>query len=574
MRTGRRAETPQPVNFPRGLLKIIAVTIEGPDGEYETTALLDEGSTATLIDSEVATRIGAVPIRQERVRLEGVGDMSKVVDALQKAYLARASTMHAPSVSLTSRLDDWRMAGPGSTTSLLQLLESDLAWAEKTLLRHSQWDCFAEEITHLRASQPLPKASRIASLCAFLDKDNLLRADTRIKLALTATEDVKAPIILDGRSHIVRLLIMELHVKMGHGFDETVLNELRQRYRIINARKTIKSVSSSCAGCRRFKGRPVLPPTGDLPLERLNHHTRPFTFTGLDYFGPFAVAVGRRQEKRYVALFTCLVTRAIHLEVVTTLSADAAITSLRRFIARRGSPKQILSDNGTNFVGASKEMRKLHGGPVIDFATNGRIRWRFIPPAAPFMGGAWERLVRTVKNALKTTLKNRSLPKEDTFRTLLLEAEAIVNSRPLTYVPTATDAPEAITPFHFLIGTSSVVPWTNDLTDGEFSQRQEWRKALRLADHFWARWLREYLPTLREKLKESQPYQDIKEGDVVLIVDPTLPRGLWPLARVSRTYPGQDGRVRVADLLTKGGTLRRPARKLIVLEAQPVATEF
>ncbi|XP_041969962.1 uncharacterized protein LOC121726601 [Aricia agestis] len=200
-------------------------------------------------------------------------------------------------------------------------------------------------------------------------------------------------------------------------------------------------------------------------------------------------------------------------------------------------------------------MRKLHGGPVIDFATNGRIRWRFIPPAAPFMGGAWERLVRTVKNALKTTLKNRSLPKEDTFRTLLLEAEAIVNSRPLTYVPTATDAPEAITPFHFLIGTSSVVPWTNDLTDGEFSQRQEWRKALRLADHFWARWLREYLPTLREKLKESQPYQDIKEGDVVLIVDPTLPRGLWPLAKVLRTYPGQDGRVRVADLLTKGGTL-------------------
>ncbi|XP_047994983.1 uncharacterized protein LOC125233145 [Leguminivora glycinivorella] len=136
------------------------------------------------------------------------------------------------------------------------------------------------------------------------------------------------------------------------------------------------------------------------------------------------------------------------------------------------------------------------------------------------------------------------------------------------------DAPEAITPFHFILGSSSVVPWTTSLTDADLSRRCDWRRTLRLADHFWARWLREYLPTLRQRGPNNNNLLNLGEGDVVLIADPTLPRGLWPLGRVAKVYLGPDGAVRVADVHTKGGVLRRPARKLILMEAatQPATT--
>jgi hypothetical protein len=278
------------------------------------------------------------------------------------------------------------------------------------------------------------------------------------------------------------------------------------------------------------------------------------------------VTIYRRQEKRYVALYTCLVTRAVHLEMVTSLSSDAAIMSLRRFIARRGSPTTIFSDNGTNFVGASRELRRLHEESVEEYATNHKIKWRFIPPASPFMGGAWERLVRTVKTALGSCLTNQPL-KEDVLATLLLEAEAIVNSRPLTYISSSSESPEAITPFHFILGTSSTVPWTSALTDADLQRRCDWRKTLRLADQFWARWLREYLPTLRPRGATTNNASNLGEGDVVLIADPSLPRGLWPLGRIEKAYLGPDGAVRVVDVRTRGGLLRRPARKIIMLEA-------
>jgi transposase InsO family protein len=154
-------------------------------------------------------------------------------------------------------------------------------------------------------------------------------------------------------------------------------------------------VASSCLRCRIRKSLPRSPATGDLPPERLAHNNRPFTCVGLDFFGPVLVSVGRRSEKRYVALFTCLTVRAVHIEVVGSLSTDAAIMALRRFIARQGTTT-LYSDNGTAFVGASRELARLYEQPVQEFAANERIAWKLIPPSAPFMAGCWERLVSVV----------------------------------------------------------------------------------------------------------------------------------------------------------------------------------
>ncbi|XP_063390115.1 uncharacterized protein LOC134675735 [Cydia fagiglandana] len=459
-----------------------------------------------------------------------------------------------------------------NTTSPHQLHASDMIEAEKMLVRQAQTESFPEELSNLRSSKPVPKNSRIKKLAPTLDGEGLMRQNTRISSAPGVNDEMKSPMILDGRHYISRLLILHEHIKAAHQFNELVLNELRQRYSILRARGTIRSVASACLKCKRWNTKPIQPQTGNLPPERLDHHKRPFTHVGLDYFGPILVTLYRRSEKRYIALYTCLTTRALHLEIVNSLTADSAIMSLRRFIARRGSPTTIFSDNGTNFVGSSRELRSLHDNSVVEYATNHKIDWRFIPPASPFMGGAWERLVRTVKAALRSCLTNQPL-KEEVLSTLLLEAESIVNSRPLTYVPSSPDAPEALTPFHFILGSSSVVPWTTSLTDADLSRRCDWRRTLRLADQFWARWLREYLPTLRARGPNNNSL-NLSEGDVVLIADPTLPRGLWPLGTVAKVYLGPDGAVRVADVHTRGGVLRRPARKLILMEAapQPVAT--
>lgn len=303
---------------------------------------------------------------------------------------------------------------------------------------------------------------------------------------------------------------------------------------------------------------------------RLAHHKRPFTYTGVDYFGPVTVTVGRTNQKRYVAIFTCLTTRAIHLEIAASLSTDSAIMALRRMIARRGCPTEIWSDNGTNLKGADKELRQSIDRATAEEAAKKTISWRFIPPGAPFMGGAWERMVKSVKTALTATLHERH-PTEEVFSTLLTEAEYTVNSRPLTHVSVSAEDPEALTPNHFLLGGPGRVPTPGTFDEKDTLTKNSWRAAQRLADIFWTRWLREYLPELQNRREPYGRGNEVSTGDLVQLIDSNLPRNVWIRGIVVATYPGPDGVVRTVDVKTKGGVLRRPVRKLIVLPIEHVA---
>lgn len=179
------------------------------------------------------------------------------------------------------------------------------------------------------------------------------------------------------------------------------------------------------------------------------------------------------------------------------------------------------------------------------------------------MLACWERLVRSTKTALRVTLQQKA-PKEETLHTLLMEVEAIVNSRPLSHVGVDTEDPGALTPFHFLIGQSSPIATpTPALTDSALMSRSEWQKASRLPDHFWSRWVREVLPSLHSRSPAPVGMSNVNVGDVVIIVDDSLPRGVWPKGRITRLHPGRDGVVRVVDVNTKGGVLRRPLKKIV-----------
>ncbi|XP_063832166.1 uncharacterized protein LOC135081376 [Ostrinia nubilalis] len=417
---------------------------------------------------------------------------------------------------------------------------------------HSQLDC-------VNAGRPVSRLSKLKNV-SLLVCNGLLRLSGRT----SASDAIESrPIVLDGKHQITRLLIHDYHIRYAHANNELVVNEMRQKFYIIGLRSAVKQVASRCQRCRVWKARPVPPPIGDLPDVRMAIYERPFSYVGLEYFGPLNVTIGRKHAKRWVALFTCMTVRAVHLEIVDNLSADSAIMALRRFISRRGFPICIYSDNGTAFVGASKMLAE-----VYEFATTKRIQWKFIPPSAPFMGGCWERLVRNVKSALSATLKEQS-PREETLHTLLLEAEAIVNSRPLTHVSTEPDAEEALTPFTFLIGTPSYDLQTRPFDDTDLSSRAQWRKAQRLADHFWQRFTKEYLPSLVPRRSSPTASASFIIGDLVVIVDGTLPRRCWPRGRIVATYPGKDRIVRVVDVQTKGGVLRRPVKKLAKLVVSP-----
>lgn len=440
--------------------------------------------------------------------------------------------------------------------------------AEILLLRYSQAQSFAIEIKLLRTNKSIQPNSRLRTLTPYLDELGLLRVGGRVEAASNVTIDVKRPIILDGRHSIARLITKMYHVDFAHGNNETVINELRQKYWLLNLRPTVRSVVAKCNYCRIRRAKPFTPRMADLPEARLAHNVRPFSHCGVDLFGPMEVTVCRRKEKRYGVLFTCMTIRAVHIELVPSLTTDSFIMALRRMACRRGWPQNLYSDNGTNLHGAEKELQKsyedLNQPEIRHEISNRGVTWSFNSPHSPHKGGAWERLIRSVKTALRVVLRERT-PKEETLATLLIEVENIVNSRPLTHVSVDPGDMEALTPNHFLIGSTSNLPIPGVFDDGDLYVRKMWRTAQRLADMFWQRWVKEVLPTLIPRQKWFDEDKNLKPGDLVIIIDPNLPRNTWPKGVIETVYPGRDGRIRTARVKTKTGLLIRPATRLALL---------
>ncbi|GBP08137.1 hypothetical protein EVAR_2928_1 [Eumeta japonica] len=195
--------------------------------------------------------------------------------------------------------------------------EYELA-AEQLLTKAAQMDSFEEDIKRLMKGHPVEKESRLHGLSVTMDQ-GMIKLNTRISRVEGVGETTKSPAVLAGEHPYTRLYIAWTHVKMHHGGVETVVNELRQRIWVLRLRPSVRSVIRSCLPCRIRKMKPTEPLTGEHPSARLAHHQKT-TFTGLDFCGPYLVTVGRQHHKRYVALFTCLTTRAVHLELAGSLS--------------------------------------------------------------------------------------------------------------------------------------------------------------------------------------------------------------------------------------------------------------
>ena len=312
----------------------------------------------------------------------------------------------------------------------------------------------------------------------------------------------------------------------------------------------------------------------DLPDARFPENESPVTFTnvGLDYIGPFTVIQRGKEEKAYICLFNCSVTRAVYLEVTKDLTTSVCMTAIRRFIARRGQPRLLLSDNGSNFLGARKQIRRQNLQLDHDFIKNNLLNqsvdWRLNPPSAPHFGGVRERLVQIVKRALLVNLGSAKLT-WDVFTTIVAEAECLVNARPLTHVRSDNEDEDPLTPNHFLIGRA--LPNIPACVFNEYPslKTKSWTQIRQRLEAIWKRLVREYLPTLNTRRKWTNPESKLEVNDVVWVPEEWIPRGIWPLGRVTRTFTGPDHTARSCEVKTALGLLTCPAVRLAHVFSKP-----
>lgn len=448
------------------------------------------------------------------------------------------------------------------------LSSSEINKSELMLCMLVQKEVFCDEFQSMKNSQILDKSSKIYNLNPILDADNVVRVFGRIDNAPTIPIYTKRPIIMPKDHYVTELLVKHFHIKCRHQLQELTICEIRKKFWINDLRSIVRRVKSHCVRCKILYAKPRNQLMGAHPEDRLTPFIRPFTYTGVDYFGPVNVSIGRSKHKRWIAVFTCLTIRAVHTEIAEDLSSDSCIICLRNFINLRGVPKRMRSDNGSNFVGINNELLNADNIFLDEKVQNElaikNIQWKFNTPSNPEAGGCWERMVGMIKRILTQSLKEVS-PRLETLRSFLIEACNIINSRPLTHVPTTTLEEEPLTPNDFLLGDPNQIQVFQDSKDPVWTLRKQWKIANHLKNHFWKRFQTEYIPTLNKRSKNAQKIPQLKVGDLVLIADDNISKNIWPRGIVLETFSGKDGVIRSAVVKSKGKVFKRPVCKLAVI---------
>ena len=351
--------------------------------------------------------------------------------------------------------------------TILKLVQSGAFPNERKALQEvRRVDCESDRQFAKAMKSEIKKSSTLYRLDPFLEKDGLIRVGGRLSKSQEFSEGFKHPVILPKKSIIVDLIVRDAHKRVAHAGRGITLSELRSHYWILNANSVVRHFISKCVVCRRLCGTIGEQKMADLPKERITSSS-PFTYSGVDYFGPFYIKQGRKNVKRYGVLFTCLASRAVHIETADSLETNSFINALRRFIARRGPVREIRSDQGTNIVGVERELKKaldeldhntIQRSLCRDFNADWIIQWKQNPPAASHMGGMWERQIRSVRSILSALMREHGHTLDDeSFRTLLTEVECIINSRPLTVPSSDPKDLDPLTPNHILTMKSRVV---------------------------------------------------------------------------------------------------------------------
>lgn len=454
--------------------------------------------------------------------------------------------------------------------------QQEIVCSEDLWLQYSQDQHFGQEIADLRADRDIKKDSPLHRLTPFIDGHGILRLSGRLRRAEMPYDSIH-PIVLSSKCTIAHRIIHDAHRVTLHGGVQLMQQYIRNKYWIIGLRVAIRSLAAHCYPCLRQKKQHAEQLMGQLPSSRVRP-SRAFLHTSVDYMGPFMTKRynARRVrivDKSYGAVFVCMATRAIHLELVSALTTEAFLAAFARFINRRGRVESMHSDNATNFEGASNELDAIIREQWVEASKSRTIRdqaivWHFNPPYAPHMGGIHEAAVKGAKHHLRRVIGSQQLTFEE-LTTLFTHVEACLNSRPITALTDEQSDALALTPAHFLIGESLVSPLMRDRTTIPDNRLTNFELLQKLAQEFWNRWSDEHVKAMLNRTKWCHSHESIKRDDIVLVLSEPRPQTKWPLARVVNLYPDAEGKVRAVDVIFEGRMYKRPITQLNVLPKEP-----
>ena len=369
------------------------------------------------------------------------------------------------------------------------------------------------------------------------DSEGILRVGGRVDKTI-ATYDTRHPVLL-SRDHWTSKLIMRQAHQYGHSGVAATVAKVRRRYWIVRAHSLAKSVQHECVFCKKSQAQCETQKMADLPEIRLAPYTPPFYNTACDYFGPYHVKIGRNKStKHYGVVFTCLNTRAIHLEMAVDYSAMEFIQVLCRFFAVRGKPALILSDNGTQLVGAERELREMIKGwqkeKLKEFAAEKGINWQFITPTAPHQNGCAEAMVKSCKRAIKKAIGDNKLTPFELY-TCFLEIANLINQRPIGRVSTDPNEGTYLCPNDILLGRAC-----SEIRQGPFRETRDPRKRVefvqRIVDDFWKHWQRDVFTALVPRRKWNADRRNVRVNDVVVVENPNVVGGNWTIGKVIEVF--------------------------------------
>ena len=418
-------------------------------------------------------------------------------------------------------------------TQKFSLNQLDFQRGHDFLIRIGQLGEFQDEFERLQSGHRILNSSRLRFLHSFFDMDR------QLIMIRPRNDDHPLP-LLSANFPFFKWIVQDRHVRILHGGPQATMAELFRKYHVLKGLQSVKkALKITCYNCRRTKGIPYRSEESVLPDFRIQP-SRPFSHTGVDFIGPL-LANGK---KCYVLLFTCAVVRGIHLELTESLSVSDAQQAFRRFQARRGTPVKFYSDNASTFL------------KLKDMTT---CEWCMIPPYAPWWGGFYERMVKTVKQSLRSSLLNRKISFVE-METILTEIEEAVNRRPLHQVATEENP---LTPYHFLYGVAPI-PENHPIPDlsGEILGKI-WKNRLLASHEFWRSFRRKYLSSLRSWRRASVKIQrEPKVGEIVLVEDKNTPRLRWNFAKIVEINRHS------ATILMKGRRTSRAIKCLYPLESE------
>ena len=450
------------------------------------------------------------------------------------------------------------------------------AKATTHLIALMQSSYFPIELNHLTNTEGLTKkAPKLASqLHLFLDQEGLLRSKGRISESQRYSYDITNPLVVAGDSLLGKLLVNYAHGQCKHMGTNSTLYYLRNLgFWLTKARASIARIIGQCPVCIRHRARTFeTPPPSLLPGARTEFY-RPFSCVGMDYTGHFRIRdESGKVSKSYILLFTCMTTRAVHLELVSSMGVHEFLNAFKRFSGLYGLPEQVFSDNAKTFTASAGLLKSLVEHDMVrDFLATKNIWFKTIPVYSPSQGGTWERMVGVVKTVLIKTY-GKSTHTFDDFRTILSEVQLVVNSRPLCYLPSSQDL-EVVTPI-MLLNKGNTIPlmrfdqrtieraWEN-AGDRQFLQgiNAQIAQQEHAQDQFMEEWLRAYILDLRSKHGSNGPSDGtrqtprwVKIGSVCLHKTPVASTH-YPLVIITKLLPGRDGGVRNVAIKNSRGVV-------------------